>query len=366
MRIIYDHQATSLQDEGGISRYYYQLVKGLLGKSEIDISLLLGLNHSIYPYRDLASRHCRIVSLRSPILKTGHFRYLVNDVISNAAASISGKFDVYHATVHRCLPLVRSNAIVATHHDFTQERFPSMFAHMATRRRIKTKQFARVDAIICVSEHSRNDLLRFYEVQPEKTHVIHLGITKMESGDLPKTMTAKSPYILYVGSRMFYKNFLGFLRAFRISRLDKDFSILCAGGGNFSAEESKVIQDEGLEARITLFPRVSERELGALYSHAHLLVYPSKSEGFGIPPLEAMSMGVVPAVSNATSIPEVCQDAAIYFDPYSMDSMVNALQRACYDTSMREDVRQKGKIVTARYSWEKCARETLEVYRSLG
>ena len=76
-------------------------------------------------------------------------------------------------------------------------------------------------------------------------------------------------------------------------------------------------------------------------------------------------MGGVPAVSNATSIPEVCQDAAIYFDPYSMDSMVNALQRACYDTSMREDVRQKGKIVTARYSWEKCARETLEVYRSL-
>ena len=187
----------------------------------------------------------------------------------------------------------------------------------------------------------------------------------MQPGIPPNVVHDKSPYVLYVGARHHYKNFPGLLRAFSASRLAKDFFLICAGGGGFNDQELRAIHSEGLQTRILVLPRVSNEELGALYSQAHLFVYPSLHEGFGLPPVEAMTCGTVPVVSNAASIPEICQDAAVYFDPYSTDSMVNALELASYDSTLREAIRVKGKEIAAQYSWAECSRKTLQLYRSI-
>jgi glycosyltransferase involved in cell wall biosynthesis len=364
MRILYDHQVTSLQNAGGISLYFYELIRHLIQNNNIQADLLLGSNGTVLPFKSLARNNCRVVSSKSA-MRVGYVRYGINDVITNLIASLSGRFDVYHPTLYRCMPMVRSKSIVVTHHDCTQERFPNFFNSMDMRRRVKTKQFEQADAIICVSEYSRNCLLEFYPVRPEKTHVIHLGITPMQPGILPEIALGKSPYVLYVGGRQHYKNFPALLRAFRVSRLAKDFFMICAGGGSFSVGELQLIQREGLQKRIIVFPRVSSEELGALYSHAHTFVYPSLHEGFGLPPVEAMTCGTVPVVSNAASIPEICQDAAIYFDPNSLDSMVDSMEKASYDSKLRETIQERGKVIVTKYSWAECSRKTFQLYRGV-
>ena len=103
----------------------------------------------------------------------------------------------------------------------------------------------------------------------------------------------------------------------------------------------------------------------SVYRCAHFLVYPSLSEGFGLPPLEAMKFQTIAAVSRAGAIPEICQDGAVYFDPYSSESIADGLERAAYDSSLRDAVRDRGQAVVAKYSWNTCALRTLAAYREL-
>ena len=364
MRILYDHQVTSLQDAGGISLYFYQLIRHLIQNREVDTRLLLGLNSSVIPFPSLTGTNCHITSSKTR-LKAGFVRYATNDLIVNGLASVSGQFDIYHPTLYRCLPLVRSKAIVVTHYDCIMELFPDIVEGSAWRRKVKKRQFAQADAVISISENSRKDLLKFYDIPHDRIHVIYLGVTQLPSGLHPLRDHDKRPYILYVGTRKLCKNFDGFIKACAASGLPKEFRVICAGGGNFSREEALLIEREGLDSKITLLPRVSSEQLGSLYREAHAFVYPSLYEGFGLPPIEAMGCGTVPVVSNTSSMPEVCGDAAIYFDPYSVESMVDSLQKACYDETSRKEIREKGKDVGAKYTWEECARKTLQVYREV-
>jgi len=364
MRILYDHQVTSLQDAGGISAYFYQVARLLSQEQGIDITLCLGGNNSVVPFGSLARENCHVLSYVTSF-KRGFTRYIVNDAVTSAYLATRGRFDVYHPTLYRCMPFARTHAVVVTHHDCILEMFPELFRNPAGRRLVKKRQFARADAIICVSENSRRDLVRFYEVAPEKLHVIHLGMTKPGIGAMPAAASAARPYLLYVGGRKLVKNFTGLVRAFGASRLRDEFKLVCAGGGEFNKEELQLIAGESLEGRVVLLPRVPDEQMGALYQGAHAFVYPSLYEGFGLPPLESMACGTVPVVSGVSSMPEVCGEGAIYFDPNSVESMVDSLERACYDSSLREEMRQKGASVVARYSWDNCARQTLRVYRDL-
>ena len=364
MRILYDHQATSMQDAGGISVYYYQLIQALLSHEDIHITLLAGKNDSVVPFGSLAKANCRIASFRTRV-RPGFIRYAMNDLIVSGLGAVAGTFDIYHPTLYRCLPLLRANAIVVTHHDCILELFPQMFKHVAARRQVKRRQFAQADAIICVSENSRNDLLRFYDIPQEKTHVIHLGVTELPIGTLPAGLHIGIPYLLHVGARNQRKNFEVLVKAFARSRIQSDVDLVFAGGGEYTQEEASLIEREGLGKKVILFPRVSNEQLGALYRAAHAFVYPSIYEGFGLPPVEAMACGTVPVVSGVSAMPEICGDGAIYFDPYSAESMMESLECACYDETTRNRIREAGRVVAARYTWEECARKTLQVYRDL-
>src|SRR5260370_31775421 len=171
------------------------------------------------------------------------------------------------------------------------------------------------------------------------------------------------PFLLYVGSRASYKNFPALLRAFAGAGLKDDFDIVVAGGGAATPAELSLIAETDLAGRLEFAPRPSDALLAQLYADARLFVYPSLYEGFGFPPLEAMSLGCPVLATRTSSLPEICRDAAFYFEADDLESFVSALRVACFDESQRGAKVSVAQSIITSYSWQKCAANTLQIYK---
>lgn len=365
MHILYDHQVFSLQNAGGASRYQYELLRYLSSVEGVETELFLGLNQTVYPFCELSSATTRVWGRRSP-LPPGMLRYAVNEALETARSAFAGKFDIYHPTYFRCMPTIRARRIVATHHDCTYERLPHLFRDAAIVIRSRRAMFAKVDLVLCISEDSRRCLMEFYPVRAEQTRVVHHGLTA-----LPRSQQAAEElqtrlhrgFLLYVGARTAHKNFAALLQAFHESRLYEEYDLLTLGGGTLTNDEKAKIASFGLTPFLHCIPVVADEMLGEAYARAALFVYPSLSEGFGIPPLEAMAAGCPVAASKVTAIPEICQDAPFYFDPHDVGSITSALLQGVSEGDGRRCAIEKGRRVVAQYSWEECGAKTLAAYR---
>lgn len=365
MRVLYDHQAFSLQDAGGHSRYFYELSRFLATVPEVQTEIWLGMNGTVHPFHALAPSRTRVKGLPE-WLGPGMPRYVVNELWSNVHALFGGSLDVYHSTNLMRMPMVRAQRVIATHHDCTYELFPEYFTDAKKIYWARKRLVSSVDAIICVSESCRQDLMRFYNVDPAKTCVIHHGLTR-----LPRSPEAaaqlksrlRREYILFVGMRPGFKNFQGLLQAFHDSGLSDSLDLLVLGGAALTADEKAAITRLGLDGCVIRLPKVSDEVLAEAYAGARVFVYPSFSEGFGFPPLEAMSLDCPVLTCRTSAMPEVCQDAPFYFDPRDPGAFARELLRAASDEEARRESIARGREVIARYSWDKCGRETLAVYQ---
>ena len=366
IRILYDHQVFSLQDAGGASRYHFELIRNLQGTDEVAMELLLGLNSSVMPFATLRQAHTRVFG-RGTGIKPGLARYAVNELFSLVIAPLRGRFDIYHPTLYRALPWVRRRRIVATHHDCIHERFPHLFPNAASIVEAKRKLFAQADAIICVSASSQRDLLHFYDVAENKTHVVHHGFSPLRNppGEARGMTENLPPYVLYVGSRAGYKNFGLLLEAFSRSGLAGNHRLLAVGGGAFTADEQVRIASLHLSGSVTVVPRADDGTLARAYRDAALFVYPSLYEGFGFPPLEAMSMGCPVLVNRTSSLPEVCGDAAFYFEASGAEELSSRLTSSLEDRQGLAMKRELGKQQVRLYDWSRSARSTLDIYRGV-
>jgi len=368
MRILYDHQVFSLQDAGGASRYHFELVRNLQGADGVEIEMLMGLNNSVMPFANLRQARTNVLA-RNTGTNPGMARYAINELFSALIAPLRGKVDIYHPTLYRALPWVRRRRIVVTHHDCIHERFPQLFSNAASIVETKRKLFAQADAILCVSASSQNDLLHFYDVAEQKTHVIPHGFSplRVEPGEKEATRTEETgaPYLLYVGSRAGYKNFGLLLDAFSRSGLAESYRLLAVGGGAFSAEEQERIASLGLSRSITLVPKGNDTVLARAYRSAALFIYPSLYEGFGFPPLEAMSMGCPVLVNRTSSLPEVCGDAAFYFEASGAEELAAILESTLSDSQGLMTKRELGEQRVQLFDWRRSAQSTLDVYRTL-
>ena len=362
MRVAVDHQVTSLQDAGGMSRYHYELARHLRARDDLSLDLLLGGQRSLLQFQELQGARVRVEAWKSR-LRPGYLRYAMNALWTAAIAPVRGRYDIYHATYQRWEPAIRHRALVATHHDATQERFPHLFRNAAAIRERKRRLYARAEMVICVSESSRQDLTEIYGVDASRTRVVHHGITPIGEASAATDAGKERPYVLYVGSRSAYKNFLALVDAFARTDASRAMRLVVAGGGEWTDTERAAIAGAGLADRIELQPRVEEAQLGALYRGATLLVYPSLYEGFGLPPLEAMSAGCPVLVSHRSSLPEICGDAAYYFDPAMKGALEYELSRLLADPVLRSTKVATGRAWVRRYTWETAAAATLEVYR---
>jgi glycosyltransferase involved in cell wall biosynthesis len=199
---------------------------------------------------------------------------------------------------------------------------------------------------------------------------IHLGVTYAAVATLEaspwKSITGERPYFLYVGLRGSYKNFDNALKAYA-SRglLRKNFDLIAFGADEFSVKDSESIRSLGLTHSQVRRLSGDDVLLGRLYGNATALIYPSLYEGFGIPPLEAMSYGCPVLCGNTSSIPEVVGEAGLYFDSANIDSIADAMERIATGPKLRSDLVALGRERVKQFSWDRCAARTLEVYREL-
>ena len=365
MKIAFDHQIF-LQTHGGISRYFNQLAHGLLDlRQEVGVFAPFYLNNNLTSLPK-SSVHGRYIKRYPPRLSRIFSVY--NPYVSRYQIS-KWKPDVVHETYYSRLGSAPKNCpTVITVHDMIHELFKDNFSKNDETIAIKKIAIERADHVICISENTKNDLLRLYDIAANKITVVYHGFDQFAKIDQTTEETSPSdkPFLLYVGGRWGYKNFSGFLRAVASSkRLMSDFDIISFGVSKFCKSELSLIETLGFAKNQVRHVSGNDVLLGQYYRVARAFVYPSLYEGFGIPPLEAMAHHCPVISSNSSSMPEVIGTAAEFFNPSSHEDMRHAIEAVVYSESRIDDLKKQGIERLDHFSWTQCTQQTLNVYRTL-
>lgn len=361
MKVLFDHQIFCTQRYGGFSKYFTSLARALVAMEGVEAKIVAPAHINGY----LDSKISGICSFRLPFMARGLNHRVV--AIAPVFRSVAGfiKPDVVHET-HYILDghhVPKSAAIVATCHDMIVEKGLHMDSDQLNGIRAKRQALERSDFIICISKNTQNDLLNLYPQLKDRTVVVHHGVTRV----VPSTASGANipkQYLLYVGVRAGYKNFENFLRAFANStRLRSDLEIVCFGGGRCTPDELKLFAELAIPVMQIHFLAGDDAFLAHVYANAAALVYPSAYEGFGMPLTEAMIQGCPVVSSRTSSLPEVCLDAAEYFDPENLEEMGSAIENVVFNSARRQELVTAGLQRSTAFTWESCASSTLSVYR---
>jgi mannosyltransferase len=340
IKLLYDDIIYQLQQAGGISTYWKEITARIAKNERFDVFFTKG------------SRLTRYLPIFSQV-------------------------NIFHSSYYR-LNLSPQTKNVITVYDFLYELgFLKTVGSPINifQRKIAIKQ---ADAIICISENTKKDLLSFY---PELAHHPPIYVVTLASSfkiindsnniinscgkRLESLKQATSgQYILFVGSRISRKNFKAALWGFSNSELPQlGYSMVCTGA-RFSVNEEKSIQKLGVQNKVFVLEYADDSELNYLYQHAFALVYPSSYEGFGLPPLEAMNCGCPVIAVNTSSIPEVVGEAGILLGQPDVDSIKNALE-SLLNHEVRRSYINKGLERAKLFSWDRAADQCISIYQSL-
>ena len=367
MRVAFDQQVFLLQEYGGISRYVCSLASGLAKIPGVDVTILAPLHHNGHLDKLPGDLTWGWRVPRFP--KTARFVCSVSALLARHAMR-RFRPDIVHETYYSADAFApRGARRVITVYDMIYERFPSEFSggQLTAAKKIA---ISRADHVLCISESTRRDLIDILGIAADRVSVVYLGYDELA---LPALASGESqnhadtcPFLLYVGTRGGYKNFESLLRAVASSSYVKNnFSIVCFGGGALRSEELSLIRELKLADGQVRHMGGGDEVLARLYQRAAAFVCPSRYEGFGIPLLEAMSLGCPVICSNTSSIPEVVGDAGEYFDPNDPESICAAIESVLESRTRRDELITKGYGRCALFSWTRCATETLTIYRSL-
>lgn len=290
------------------------------------------------------------------------------------ADMLLGGLDVFHAVNYVLPPLKHARGVLSIH-DLGFLRNPEWFSPKVMKpfARAIREDALRADAVIAVSGATRDDIVSLLGIPHEKIRVIH------EAADdtfkpVPRDIAGRQvrdalgvtgPYLLFVSTVEARKNVTGLLTAF--SRADLPHQLVVAGGAGWrSVEVFELAEKLGLNDRVVFTGYLRDRSLlPALYSAADAFVFPSWHEGFGLPVLEAMACGCPVIASNASSLPEIGGDAAMYVSPENTDELARKMELVTGDAALNNTLRERGITRAAGFSWRACAEETRDCYRSL-
>jgi len=369
MRIFYDGEVFRMQSIGGVNRYFENLISrlptdfkpALLVPPTSDVSRITHPNLRVYRY---GKERVPNISYRLNQYCVELEKHYWNQVRSLRS------FDVAHPTYYSLITRREMQhyrcPVVVTVWDMIYELFPRELDPTGEGAAEKKKAVMSADAVICISENTKRDLLQMYSIPENKITVTYLA-ANLDAGMShgPEPIPGR-PYYLYVGARAPHKNFVTLLRAFAGAvSIQSDLSLAVAGGQPFGDEEKRVITELKLDKYIDYYGQISDEHLARLYRGSVALVYPSLYEGFGIPPLEAMACGTAVVAARSSSIPEVVGDAGIYFEPKATDELADILIDLLINSALRAKLISEGSARAQEFSWAKTAAQTAQVYRSL-
>lgn len=378
-KVLYDHQIFSQQKYGGISRSFVELCKHMPDSCKATIAVRETENvyaRELEDVKPIGYDYDHFICNRH-FLGKGHLHLWYDklrrvkyypDYNKNYLLYLlrKGDFDVFHPTYFDdyFMPYLNGKPFVLTIHDMIPELYPQYFARDDFQIVMKRKLSSLASAIIVVSDNTKRDVMRILGVPEEKIHVVYHGCSFPTEGSKNKY---KFPYLLYVGQRGLYKNFVPFVNGIlTFLKRHKDLHVICTGSP-FDKDEEKMLHELGLEGRYHVALVKSDEEMYSLYHHALCFVYPSEYEGFGIPILEAYQADCPVLLNNASCFPEIAGDAALYFEMNSNDSnLAEQLERLLTMNLAEKDIllsKQKERL--SRYSWEKSAKKLAEVYKSV-
>jgi glycosyltransferase involved in cell wall biosynthesis len=366
VKVLYDHQCFAQQQFGGVSRYHYQLIKELNKLQNVKAKLLLKYSNNFYINEDKSFDVKKFFPNNKFYFKRTILDYI--NRVSTIPALKQGDYDIFHPTYFNpyFLNHINNKPLVLTVYDSIHEKYPEIINIIDKTLEHKKLLLSKANLIIAISESTKNDLIQLYNISPEKIEVTYLAasINKSLALSNPK-IDLLEKYILFVGNRDFYKNFNNFILAVEpLLKEHKDLFLICAGGGIFTTEEKKVFHAKQLENKI-IHKGADDVTLATLYSNALAFIFPTLYEGFGIPALEAMNCDCPVVMSNTSSLPEVGGEAAIYFDPAKIDDMREKIESVIFNKDLRNDLILKAKTQRQKFSFEKTARQTLEIYNRL-
>ncbi len=392
MKILFDHQIFDLQQFGGISRYFFELLAHLNKDASVEWELpvlysdnkylnsftafsnkLLPKPEKIDYYKEfLWGTSFRgkgiLYQLKNKISKELE---AINESESNKINAIEkikeGDFDVFHPTYYDdyFLEYLNGKPFVITVYDLIHQIFPEFGLYETTDKNRDLLQ--KASKIIAISESTKTDLINIFNVDAQKIEVTHLASSlNQDSSVVSEDFKTRLPhkYFLFVGGRSGYKNFMFFVQIVAaLMESEKDLYIVCTGSP-FDEKEFYLFNKTGITERM-YHTYVDDNELTYLYKNALAFVFPSLYEGFGLPILEAFSCGCPVLVSNTSSLVEVGGNAVSYFEPKNSASMINAIKSVLKNKELRTSMIGKGYQQLKNFSWQKTANETKNVYQKI-
>lgn len=353
MNLLFDNIVFSLQPMGGISIVWSELLKRAMRDDDVNLHMLVYPNHN-KQWDELSFPDDLQVSLPYRTME----RYRTPDYRS-------AHDTVFHSSYFRTLPHTHN---ITTIHDLTYHFYRRGLAR-AVHLWEEERALRHSERIICVSGHTRNDLLRTYSwLDADKVHVIYNGVSEVF-----RPMAAKEPmtpfeigsFLLYVGNRKGYKNWQVAVGVARETRLP-----IVMVGAPPEKQEQTFLEEQLGKGHFACLGFLSEQQLCSLYNQALALIYPSEYEGFGLPVLEAQRCGCPVLIQAVSSLPEVAGDGAMIVEPQAsrsalimaMSEQINHLKQGSLS---RSDLQQRGIQNVERFSWDECYRQTKKVYQSI-
>ena len=363
--IVFNALQTTLS--GGIGRYCYELSKALY-EIEEDIKIVVR-KEDIPLFSFVKSEDLIIVEnitngIKRNIYEQFRLPFLINKMYPNAILHYPDSM----------APIFSRNLVVITIHDIAFKSLKNVFTWKTKlwKNFITKVSVKKAHKIISISDFTKLEIEKAYGKEIDnKTYVVLNGFNdfsqeKIEEKNVREDIkeVVRQKYILTVSTISPRKNIDGLIKAYSMGELKKEYKLIIAGGKGWLYEDIfNVVESLNIKDNVIFTDKINDDELKFLYKNCSIFCYVSFYEGFGLPPLEAMSYGKPCLVSNTSSIPEVVNDAAIQVNPYLVEDIYYKLKELCENDDCRVKYSALGKKNISRFSWEKCAVETSKVYK---
>ncbi|MGE5327870.1 MAG: glycosyltransferase family 4 protein [Thiobacillus sp.] len=378
LKIFIDAEVLVTPHFSGIGHYTLELLRGLDhaldSRDDIKVVLLVYFrNYSKikkYGFKNITYRKSPFPMRVNNYLKIHNLQFFY-DLFFGRAIYLFPNYTSWPLLFSKSVPIIYDLSF--EYHPHYVEPNNQRFLSSGVRKSVE-----RSNRIVTISTNSKNEIIEFYKVPGQKVDIIYPGVDQTELFRWPENEIAKvkarygvfGKYILFVGNIEPRKNLKNLLLAYE--KLDKKtrkkYSILLVGARGWLDDEIfEIIERLRLDGNLIQQPtqHVEDKDRAALYSGASLFVYPSRYEGFGIPPLEAMACGVPAITSDNSSLPEAVGDAAIKVSAESVDDLTNAMNNVLKDETLRDQLIDKGYKQIHKYSWDREAEKLIETFKKV-